>query len=97
MLEDKKQIYQTILSKETLIPVSALIVIVAVVMWATTIANDVGALKAQYVADIDDLESIIAAQDQRIIQLESQNVGIVDRMARIETKLDIVIDAINQP
>jgi len=94
--EGEKTVYQTILSKETLMPISFLIVIIGVAMWAVTIANGLNALDERESSNILDVERRIEQNSIRITNLESQNAGLFDRMARIETKLDIIIDTFNR-
>jgi len=77
-------------------PISFLIVIIGVAMWAVTIANGLNALDERESSNILDVERRIEQNSIRITNLESQNAGLFDRMARIETKLDIIIDTFNR-
>lgn len=80
-----KEAGKTILSANTLIPLSAIGVIAGAVFWLSSLYASVTALK-----------TTVAAFEQRIMTIESQNVINADRMARIETKIDILIQAIDK-
>jgi cellobiose-specific phosphotransferase system component IIC len=81
MTEEKPK--KIILSRETLIPAGALVLVVGGVFWLSQMFSQVQANRA-------DISKISASIDSI---LEEQS-DVTDRMARMETKLDIIIDSL---
>lgn len=73
----------TILSKETLVPVGALGIVFAGVWWAASISATVGDLRN----DVDKMQGEFEA-------IRSSAIVTAEQLARVETKLDFVIDNI---
>lgn len=76
-----KPVHEIILSKETLIPLGFVIVILGGVVWLTTMF-----------ANVQANSRAIASIEARLDGIDEANSDIVDRMARIETKIDLLLD-----
>lgn len=76
---------QTVLNSKTLVPIGVITVFIGGAMW----------LSAMF-WNIQQNKQTIASLETRVAALQSEQVNVTDRMARIETKLDILIDAIQQ-
>ncbi len=68
------------LTAQTLIPIGAISAIIAAAVWLTTIFNTGQTNTAQIV--------LLRAD---IVSLQTQNTSVADRLARVETKLDAIL------
>jgi len=75
---------KTVLSKETLVPVGLLVTLAGGVFWLSTLWSDVQNLKINQ----DKLQNQFFQTNDVVIKLN-------DRMTRVETKMDIMIDSLN--
>ena len=74
---------KTILSKDTLVPIGALGFLVAVVWWGAYMTATVEGLRS----DVDKMQTELEAA-------RSSAILTAEQLARVETKLDFVIDNI---
>lgn len=74
---------KTILNQNTLIPLGALVIIAGAVFWFAAMAGNIQSNK-----------SAITTNEARITLLESKQSDVTDRLARIETQLDIIIESL---
>lgn len=79
---------QTILSQKTLIPIGTILVLLGGAIWLGTLSSDIQRAKK----DIADLQQNDMAMNTKVDELKQYNSSANERMARIETKIDILID-----
>lgn len=100
MSQEKRPLHQVILSQNTLVPIGVILVIAGAIIWLTTMFNSVSRHSediSQIMTRLDAVETkAVDMQDlqTRVGVLETNNAGMIDRMARIETKLDLLISNI---
>jgi hypothetical protein len=92
-----------VISPDTGVTIGLLITAMGGVVWLTRIwaANKRnGEEIAQMVISIEHIEKVQSMAHEktakRIRDVEKQNVGVLDRMARIETKIDLLLDSIKK-
>ena len=87
MSEDRNK--QVILTKSTLIPIGLVITICGGVIWLTSIF-----ITANSALDLAQRNADIIAQIQA--DVNTKNELIIERLARQETKMDLIIDQLNK-
>lgn len=88
-----------VVSSDTGVTVSVLVTVVGAVVWMTKIwalarrNKEEVAQMAEAVKHIEEVQARAHEKTaKRIHEVEKQNAGVLDRMARIETKIDLLIE-----
>lgn len=72
---------QVILSQKVLIPLGAVVFLAGAIFW-------IAALYATSMANAEDIMSL----QRETEKIKADNLAIIDRLARIETKMDLILN-----
>ncbi len=67
-------------------------------MWATGKRNEEEIKQiSEAISHVEEVQSTAHEKTaERIREVEQQNMGVLDRMARIETKIDLLLDSLKK-